>query len=245
MAPEQLAGRNVDARADVFAFGVLAWELATGEHPFGSDAASLLARMTELMDGRPAPLSRPLPVGSLDAVVRRCLRASPAERYASGGELLADLRQCGRSATAGSVTPPRASRGRGALWWWQFHQAAVAVVDATMPVVTWTIRSSAGQPFGSWIFFASLALATIAVTLRMNLLFTLRVHPELMAEHRARVVRALVAVDVLLVMVVFGAAARIAGVNDEAAGLLIALVTISVASLAIIEPATTRAAGLR
>ena len=37
MAPEQLSGGEADARADIFSFGVLAWELATGEHPFGTD----------------------------------------------------------------------------------------------------------------------------------------------------------------------------------------------------------------
>ena len=44
MSPEQLRGAEVDARADIFAFGVLAWELATGEHPFETDSASILAR---------------------------------------------------------------------------------------------------------------------------------------------------------------------------------------------------------
>ena len=82
----------MDARADLFAFGVLAWELATGEHPFGTDPASVLARMTELIEGRTAGLSRALPLPGLDRVARRCMRANPAERYPSAEALLVDLR---------------------------------------------------------------------------------------------------------------------------------------------------------
>ncbi len=90
MAPEQLSGGDVDGRTDLFAFGVVAWELATGEHPFGSNPAAMLARM---MEGRPATLPRQLSVPALDPIVRRCLRVSPADRYASADELLADLKK--------------------------------------------------------------------------------------------------------------------------------------------------------
>ena len=90
MAPEQLSGGDIDARTDLFAFGVVAWELATGEHPFGSNPALMLARM---MEGRPATLSRQLPIPALDPIIRQCLRVSPADRYASADELLDDLRK--------------------------------------------------------------------------------------------------------------------------------------------------------
>ena len=90
MAPEQLSGGDVDGRTDLFAFGIVAWELATGEHPFGSNPAAMLARM---MEGRPATLPRQLSVPALDPIVRRCLRVSPADRYASADELLADLKK--------------------------------------------------------------------------------------------------------------------------------------------------------
>jgi serine/threonine-protein kinase len=68
MAPEQLSGEPVDSRTDLFAFGVLAWELATGEHPFGSNPAVMLARM---MEGRPPSLSRRSIRSSADACARR------------------------------------------------------------------------------------------------------------------------------------------------------------------------------
>ena len=97
MAPEQLSGGDVDARTDLFAFGVVAWELATGQHPFGSNPALMLAHM---MEGRPATMPRQLPVPALDPIIRRCLRVSPADRYASAEDLLADLRKL--ATTSGS-----------------------------------------------------------------------------------------------------------------------------------------------
>ena len=129
MAPEQLSGGDVDGRTDLFAFGIVAWELATGEHPFGSNPAVMLARM---MEGRPATLSRQLSIPALDPIIRRCLRVSAADRYASADELLADLRKL----TSPSGTPlavvdtPDAGAG---LWWWQFHQGTMTVVDAVTP----------------------------------------------------------------------------------------------------------------
>ena len=93
MAPEQLTpGAEIDGRADIFAFGVIAWELATGEHPFGTDAASFLARMTEIIEGRTTGLSRALPIPGLDRIARRCMRRLPVERYPSAEALLRDLR---------------------------------------------------------------------------------------------------------------------------------------------------------
>src|SRR5204862_7238172 len=77
MAPEQLRGQSIDARVDIFAFGVMAYELATGAHPFGgSDPAALLER---LLSGDP-PLSRPIEPSGLDAIVRRCLSGNPDGR---------------------------------------------------------------------------------------------------------------------------------------------------------------------
>lgn len=239
MAPEQLAGREVDARADIFAFGVLAWELATAEHPFGTDPAALLARMTELMEGRAAAISRALPVPGLDRIARRCMRAVPAERYQSSAELLTDLRALtsGNAPVPATPLPPATDR----LWWWQFHQGAIAALNAAMPLAAWAVREWV-RPFGSPIFLAVLALATVSVTLRLNLVFTSRVHPDMLADQRRRLRVPVTVTDAILSILLLGSAALIAGVHDEVAALLVGLAVVTLASLLVIEPATTRAA---
>ena len=239
MAPEQLSGGEIDARTDLFAFGVLAWELATGEHPFGSNPALMLARM---MEGRPPSLTRQLPLPALEPIVRRCLRAVPAERYASAEVLLEDLRRI----TSGSGSQPtRGDSVDGAgLWWWRFHQISVTVVDAAAPVLAALASPRIGRPYGMPVFYAALALATVAVTLRLNLLFTSQVHPAMLATHRTRLVRWIVGAEALLATLMLGASAAVSESHPIVAAILVTLAIVTLASLAVIEPATTDSAGL-
>jgi eukaryotic-like serine/threonine-protein kinase len=216
MAPEQTAGLEADARSDIFAFGVMAWELATGAHPLAAGARQ-----------------RPVP-GALEAILARCLQARPEDRYPSAAALAGDLQALGAAAPGGR-----------ALWWWRFHQAAFAILAMAAPVAAWAARPWIGRPYGSWLFYTVLTLATISVTLRLNLLFTSRVHPESLAGHRARVFPALAGADTLLAAALTGAAALLAGAQDELGALLLVLAMVLLASLAVVEPATTRAAGLR
>ena len=219
MAPEQLSGGTIDTRTDIYAFGVLAAELATGRHPFNAG-------------------SGPWTAPEIEPIVRRCLNAIPDERYRNGTEIAAALRRVG--------TPdPIGRTGRDAAWWWRFHQAAMAIVLTVMPAMAWGIRSFTGiRPYGSWLFFLALALATISVTLRLNLLFIARVQPEMLPHHRARVFPALPVLDSALALLMIAAAVRLAGEHDEIAGFLIGLGVVIVASVFLIEPATTRAARL-
>lgn len=241
MAPEQLTpGADVDRRADIFAFGVIAWELATGEHPFGTDAAAVLAKMAELLEGKTAGLSRGLPVPGLDRIVRRCMRRTPAERYSTAEALLLDLRALD-GARRGTAPPAR----HDSFWWWQFHQVIVSLVNAAAPAGVWLVRSWAGRPEGSWLFLASLTLATISVTLRLNLFFASRVHPETLVDHRAQVFPKLAAIDTCLAGSLLATAVRIAGEHDGIAAIFVATAAVMLASLSLVEPATTSAAGLQ
>ncbi|WP_437825592.1 serine/threonine-protein kinase [Sorangium sp. So ce1153] len=91
MAPEQILGGAVDERTDIYAVGLLAYQLVTAELPFqGANAVE-----TEEMHLRappPLPSERAPVSATFDAVVRRCLAKAPADRYASVPELLAALR---------------------------------------------------------------------------------------------------------------------------------------------------------
>jgi serine/threonine protein kinase len=240
MAPEQLSGSEVDARADVFAFGVVAWELSTGDHPFGSNRAIMMARMLE---ARPGTLPRQLLTPELDAIVHRCVRVAPEERYPTADALLEDLRRLKTS--SGSRHPALASVDDvSGLWWWQFHQAIVAAVDASTPILVAMLRPALSFPFSTWLVLAVLALATAAVTLRLNLLFTARVQRALLLSHRSRLFPWIAAAETALAVLLLVAAGLVSETRQAMAAVLVSLAIVMVASLALIEPATTGGAGL-
>ncbi|HEX4934491.1 MAG TPA: serine/threonine-protein kinase, partial [Gemmatimonadaceae bacterium] len=191
MAPEQLSGGAIDARTDVFAFGVLAAELATGEHPFGPDSAAMLRRMTQLMEGKPLSGTGSWSAPDIEQIARRCMRADPSERFSSGAELASALREPAPGFARSA--PPRVG-----TWWWQFHQGAISVVLAAMPALAWGTRGILARPRGSWLFFAALVMATVSITARMNLVFTARVHPANLARQRAAVFPWIAILDAVL-----------------------------------------------
>jgi len=91
MSPEQAMGQKVDARSDIFSFGILLHELCTGQPPFRgpNDVATAQAILHD--DPEPARTSRPEVPAGLEMVIRRCLSKRQADRYASATELAEDL----------------------------------------------------------------------------------------------------------------------------------------------------------
>ena len=120
MAPEQLEGRPADERTDIFAFGAVLYEMATGRKAFsGATQASLI---TAIMSAEPPPLSSVQPASppSLDRIVKTCLAKDPEERWQSAGDLKRELRwvaEGSSSIVASGATPGRRSRGRAAAPW--------------------------------------------------------------------------------------------------------------------------------
>jgi serine/threonine-protein kinase len=232
MAPEQLRGEPLDARADVFAFGVMAYELATGAHPFGgNDPAALLERVVS----DTPPLARPLDVPQLEPVIRRCLQGARENRYANGGEVCETL----RAALAGKqVVAPAPSRR---LWWWQFHQVAVALLCGVVLVPVWLSRAWVG-PWGSAVFLGALVPVTVTITLRLHLWFASHVHRDTFPAQRARLLPWIVTTEVALVILLTTIAVAVSGGHDPVAAWLVVTVLLLIVSIVVIEPATTRAA---
>ena len=87
MSPEQIQGRPVDARSDIFSFGVVLYEMASGQKPFPSD--SMTSLIPAILRDSP-PSLRQLRAGiplALERVTERCLEKEPVRRYSSGSEL--------------------------------------------------------------------------------------------------------------------------------------------------------------
>jgi serine/threonine-protein kinase len=92
MAPEQLKREPLDGRADIFAFGVLAYELLTGRKPFPGDSpAEILAAQMEPSGPIELREHNPDVPLALEKIVMRCLARDPAARYPVAGMMLRDL----------------------------------------------------------------------------------------------------------------------------------------------------------
>jgi serine/threonine-protein kinase len=95
MSPEQLMGKNVDGRSDVFSLGAVLYELVTGRGPFEAEhREDVLALMNNITSRPHEPASRvnPKVPASLDAIIDRALAKKPADRYESAGKMAAELR---------------------------------------------------------------------------------------------------------------------------------------------------------
>ena len=92
MAPEQLEGKEADARTDTFAFGSVLYEMVTGRKAFaGASQASLIA---SILEKQPEPVAslQPLAPAALDHVLRKCLAKDPDERWQSAADVAGELR---------------------------------------------------------------------------------------------------------------------------------------------------------
>jgi Tol biopolymer transport system component/predicted Ser/Thr protein kinase len=142
MAPEQLEGKEVDARADIFAFGTVVYEMATGKRAFeGTSQASLIAA---ILEREPPPMSslQPMTPPALDRVVKRCLAKEPDERCQSAKDLTDELKWIAEGSSQVTSVPIAAAKGIHVLG----RRALILVlgplllVGVIASVATWNLK---------------------------------------------------------------------------------------------------------
>ena len=146
MSPEQLEGKPVDARSDIFSLGATLYEAATGRKAFqGTSQASVLSA---ILTSEPPPVSsiRALSPPSLDRLVKTCLAKDPDARWQTAHDVglqLVSLEESGTSAPAvgAGVRAP----GRRGIWPWLLA-ALVGLVAVAAAVALWKSRTPSGPP---------------------------------------------------------------------------------------------------
>jgi len=135
MSPEQAAGKVVDARSDIFSFGVVLYELLAQRRPFGG--TSDLEVLHQIIHSVPPPLPETVP-SALRNVIEKALEHEPVDRYQSMREMVIDLRRFARVNTsvsvateAGVASPPARSNRVGRMW-----EVIAIMVSALLAVVT-------------------------------------------------------------------------------------------------------------
>ncbi len=113
MAPEQLQGQAPDVRSDIWAAGVVFYEMATGKMPFAAKLPTALTDEILHAPARPPSRLNDAISGRLEDVILKCLEKDPANRYQSSKELLVDLR---RLASPSSLSNPVAAGSRRPAW---------------------------------------------------------------------------------------------------------------------------------
>ena len=127
MSPEQVEGKPLDHRSDIFSFGVVLYEMVTGQRPFrGDSSVSTLSAILTQEPSAPRNIVSELP-RELERVILRCLRKDPAKRIQVMADVVVELDEIKNEIGAQTLVLPASDRTRVRNW---FAAAAVALAVA-------------------------------------------------------------------------------------------------------------------
>jgi Tol biopolymer transport system component len=127
MAPEQLEGKEADARTDIFALGEVIYEMATGKPAFGGKSRATL--IAAILTTEPPPISQlqPLTPPALQRIIERCLAKDPDDRWQSASDLASELQWVGTASQSASAPAVAVKAGRRASIPWLVAVLALAI----------------------------------------------------------------------------------------------------------------------
>ncbi len=124
MSPEQASGRPVDARGDIFSFGIVLYEMLAGQRPF--EGATSLEVMQTIIHGPAPPLRAEIPL-ALRMVVEKALEKDPAERYQTMRDMVVDLRRAARQKSEQTAKAPVIPGIPHSRSWWTVIPAVALI----------------------------------------------------------------------------------------------------------------------
>jgi Tol biopolymer transport system component len=140
MSPEQVEGKEVDARSDIFSLGAVLYEMVTGERAFQGQSDFSVASAVLVKDPEPISTSQPFTPPALERTIRVCLVKDPDARWQSAGDLCKELRWIADGGSQVGIGTPIVARAKQAI-----------------------------RPRIAWIFPAVLAALAVAVLVRASL----------------------------------------------------------------------------
>ncbi len=257
MSPEQLEGKEPDFRADIFSFGVMLYELASGVRPF--DGATSTSTISRILTAEPMPLIQrnPMAPPELDRIVRKCLRKRREERYQSTQDLKVDLENLRsdtgttlREAMATPVQEDESSVLSGIIKltrgsprrWWEINNLFDITGLLLLLYFAGVFRQWIPGIVGLVLYFAQLMTCATVLSLRCYLLVAAIFNPRSLAAELGRVHPWLQRADVAMFSVLSLTTATLVPEHPNTAGGLLILVIGGLIVVLLAEPTMIRAA---
>src|ERR1700676_1500058 len=117
MSPEQIEGKELDGRSDIFALGAVLYEMLTGKRAF--EGKSQLSVASAILEKDPAPIStvKPMTPPALDHAIKKCLAKLPDERWQSASDLASELKWISESGSQDGAAAAKLGSAKGRTGW--------------------------------------------------------------------------------------------------------------------------------